>query len=108
MDKIVNVEDVKSVLQEVGIKPQEYAQCAGFTSPKLGEPLNNGDVVLAELTPEEEGFFRCMNYAFEEKVVDTLRLKALHETFWTAMRSLHNLPLSELAVKEGRFIVPMS
>jgi hypothetical protein len=106
-EKIVNVEDVKSVLRGVGIKPEEYAQCAGFTSPKLDKPLVSEDVVLAELTLEEEGFFRCMGYAFEEKVVDTMRLKALYETFWIAMRSLHDLPLSDLAVKQGKFIVPM-
>ena len=106
-EKIVSVEDIQCVLQQVGIKPQEYAQCAGFTSPKLGEPLSTEDIVLAELTPEEEGFFRCVNYAFEEKVVDTMRLKALYETFWSAIRSLHDLPSDDLAVKEGRFIVPM-
>ena len=75
------------------------------TSPELDQPLTSQDTVLVELTPEEEGFFRCMGYAHGEKVVDTMRLKALYETFWSAMRDLHGLPFTGLAVREGKFIV---
>jgi hypothetical protein len=46
-----------------------------------------------------------MGYAYEEKVVDSLRLKALYEIFWGTVRSQHDLPLSDLTVKEGRFVV---
>jgi hypothetical protein len=46
-----------------------------------------------------------MNYTYEEKVMDTLRLKALHDTFWNTVRSLHNLPSNNLTVKEGKYVV---
>ena len=104
-EKLIDIEDVRSVFKKVGLESEECDNCLGWTSPKLDEPLSSEDTVLAELTPEEEVFFRCMGYAYEEKVVDTMRLRALYETFWSAMRRLHDLPLSDLAVKEGKFIV---
>jgi hypothetical protein len=73
----------------------------------LDEPLIREDAVLAELTPEEESFLRCMGYTSAEKVVDTVRLTALYETFWSTVRSLHDLPRIDLAVKEGKYIVAM-
>jgi hypothetical protein len=78
-----------------------------WTSQELDKPLTAKDMVLAELTKEEQGFIHCMGYAYEEKVVDSLRLKALYEIFWTTVRSQHDLPLSDLTVKEGRFVVAM-
>ena len=104
-ESVINVEDVKSVFREVGIHSEECNQCMGWTSPKLDNPLTHEDTVLAELTPEEQGFFRCMGYVFEEKVVDTLRLRALYETFWLTVRSLHDLPPADLAVRQGKYIV---
>ncbi len=104
-ERLINVEDVKSVFREVGIQSEECNRCMGRTSPELDKPLTGEDTVLAELTSEEQGFFRCMGYVFEEKVVDTLRLRALYETFWMTVRSLHDLPAADLAVKEGRYIV---
>ena len=106
--KLIDVEEVKSVLKKVGFKQEECEQCMGWRSPKLDEPLASDDTVLAKLTPEEQGFLRCVGYAHEEKeVVDSLRLMALQETFWTAVRTLHDLPLCDLTVKEGKYIVMM-
>ena len=107
-ERLIDVEDVKAVFKEMGVRSEEYSRCTVWTSPKLEEPLTNQDMVLAELSPEEQGFLRCMGYAYEEKeIVDSLRLMALHETFWTTIRILHNLPLSDLTVKEGKYIVMM-
>ena len=103
--RLLDVEDVKSVLKRVGIKTEECNQCMVWTSPQLDEPLTRKDTVLAELTPEEQGFLRCIGYTYEEKVVDSLRLLALHETFWKTIRSLHNLPSCKLAVREGKYVV---
>jgi len=103
--KLIDVEDVKSVFKEVGIKPEEFNQCMGWTSPKMVQPLTGGDTVLAELTREEEGYLRCMGYVHDEKVVDTLQLRALYETFWKTVRSLHDLPTVDLAVKGGKYVV---
>ena len=105
MERLIDVEDVKAVLREMGVESEEYNQCKIWTSPKLEEPLTHQDTVLAELSQEEEGFLRCMGYVFEEKVVDSLRAKALYETFWNTVRNLHDLPWSDLAVKEGKYIV---
>ncbi len=105
--KLIDIEDVRSVFKKVGLESEECDHCMEWTSLKLDKPLSSEDTVLAKLTSEEEGFFRCMGYAYEEKVVDTMRLRALYETFWTAVRSLHDLPLSDLALKEGKFIVAM-
>jgi len=102
---LINVEDVKSVFKEVGLRSEECNQCMGWTSPKLDNALASEETVLAELTPEEQGFFRCMGYVYEEKVVDTLRLRALYETFWLTVRSLHDLPPAAIAVREGKYIV---
>ena len=104
-ERLIDVEDVKAVFKEMGVRPEEYNQCKGWTSSKLEEPLTHRDTVLAELTSEEQGFLRCMGYVFEEKVVDTFRAGALYETFWNTVRILHGLPWSPLAVKEGKFIV---
>ena len=104
-DRLIKIEDIKSVFKKVGIKSEECDQCMGWTSPELDEPLTNEDRIHAELTPEEEGFLRCMIYTSEEKVVDTLRLRALYETFWSTIRSQHDLPLNDLAVKEGKYVV---
>ncbi len=106
-EKLIRAEDIRSVFKEVGMKPEECKLCMEWTSPKLAEPLTHNDRVLAELTPEEQGFLRCMDYTFEKKVVDTLRLKAMYETFWNSVRSQHNLPPSNLSLKEGRFVVAM-
>jgi hypothetical protein len=103
--RLIDIDSVKSVLRKVGIKPEECDQCMGWTSPQLDQPLTGKDKVLAELTTEEQGFFRCMNYTYEEKVMDTLRLTALHQTFWITVRSLHNLPSSNLTVKGGKYVV---
>ena len=103
--KQIDVEEIRLVLKKVGIEPEESTQCMRWTSPKLEEPLTREDTVLAELTLEEQGFLRCIGYAYEEKVTDALRLTALHETFWNALRSLHDLPPTDLAVKEGRYVV---
>ncbi len=108
MDKqLVDIEDVKAVFKKVGFNPDESDHCMGWTSPELDEPINGGDQIVAELTPEEEGFLRCMGYAFNEKEVDSLRLRALHETFWKTVRDLHHLPLLDLTVKEGKYIVAL-
>ena len=104
-ESLITVADIKSVFREVGIQSEECNRCMRRTSPELEKPITGEDTVLAELTPEEQGFFRCMGYVFEEKVVDTLRLRALYETFWMTVRSLHNLPPGDLAVKEGKYIV---
>lgn len=106
-EKSIDVEDLKSVLKRVGVKPEECNQCMEWTSPRFDEPLTSEDTILAELTPEERGFFGCMGYVFEEKVVDTVRLRALYETFWSTVRSLHDLPLLDLTIKEGKYIVAM-
>jgi hypothetical protein len=106
-DKLIDIADVKSVFKRVGIEGEECNQCMRWTSPALEEPLTNEDMVLVELTPEEQGFFHCMGYAYEEKDVDSLRMRALYETFWGTVRSLHNLPLDDLVVKEGKYIVAM-
>ncbi len=91
-ERLIDVEDVKAVFKEMGVRSAEYDQCKVWTSSKLEEPLSNQDTVLAELTLEEEGFLRCMGYVFEEKVVDSLRAGALYETFWNTVRVLHDLP----------------
>ncbi len=104
-ERCIDVEDVKSVFKEVGLKEEECKQCMVWSSPKPDKPLTREDTVLAKLTPEEEGFLRCMDYIFEEKVVDTVRLRTLVETFWGTVRDLHDLPLSDLTVKEGKYIV---
>ena len=106
-ESLINVEDLKSVFREVGIQSEECNRCMRRTSPELEKPITSEDTVLAELTPEEQGFFRCMGYVFEEKVVDTLRLRALYETFWMTVRHLHNLPPANLTVKEGKYIVQL-
>ncbi len=106
-EKLINVEDIKSVFKKVGIESQECDQCMGWTSPKLDASLTNKDTVLGELTREEQGFLRCMGYVLEEKVIDPLKFMALHETFWTTVRSLHDLPLGDLTVKGGKYIVEM-
>ena len=105
MERLIAVDGVKAVFREMGVRSEEYNQCKVWTSSKLEEPLNNKDTVLAELSPEEQGFLRCMGYVFEEKVVDTFRAGALYETFWNTVRILHDLPRSDLAVKEGKYIV---
>ena len=104
-ERLIDVEDVKSFFKKVGIKSEECNRCLGWTSPKLDKPLTGEDTVLAELSLEEQGFFRCMGYVYEEKVVDTLRFRALYETFWSAVRSLHDLPPADLAIREGKYIV---
>ncbi len=106
-ERLIDMEDVKAVLKKVGFDIEESDQCVQWNSAQLNEPLNGEDQVVAELTPEEQGFFRCMTYAYEEKEVDPLRLIALYETFWGTVRTLHNLPLSDLMVKEGKYIVAM-
>ena len=105
VEGLIDVEDVKAVFREMGVESGEYNQCKVWTSSKLEEPLAIKDKVLAELSPEEQGFLRCMGYVLEEKVVDSLRAGALYETFWNTVRSLHDLPLNDLAVKEGKYIV---
>lgn len=105
MERSIEVEDIKAVFREMGVESEEYNRCQAWTSPKLEERLGNEDTVLAELSPEEEGFLRCMGYVFEEKVVDSFRAGALYETFWSTVRILHDLPRSDLAVKEGKYIV---
>jgi hypothetical protein len=105
--KLIEVEDLKSVLKTVGIRPEEYGRCVGWTSPELDKPLTAKDIVLAELTQEEQGFIRCMGFAYEQKVVDSLRSKALHEIFWSGVKSQHDLPLDGLTVKEGKYVVVM-
>jgi hypothetical protein len=106
-ERLIKVEDIRSAFKEVGIKREECELCMEWTSPKLDEPLTHNDQVLAELTPEEQGFLRCMDYTFEKKVVDTLRLRAMYEIFWSSVRSQHDLPSSNLSLKEGRYVVGM-
>lgn len=103
----VEVGEIKSVLVDrVGFDSKEAEVCLGWTHPRLIRPLKSGDKILAELTEEEQGFFRCIGYAFKEKKADSIRLTALKDTFWTAVKTLHNLPpVRHLAVKEGRYIV---
>ncbi len=103
----VEIEEIKSVLiEKVGFNQKEAEACMIWTHPQLVSPLRSGEKVLAELTPEEQAFFRCMGYAFEEKEVDPLRLIALHDTFWTIVRNLHGLPSNDdLTVKEGKYVV---
>jgi hypothetical protein len=106
MDRqLIEIEDVKNVFKKVGFKPDESEVCMGWTSPEMEEPLTSGDHFVAELTPEEEGYLRCMGYAFNEKKVDPLRMRALYETFWKTVRSLRNLPPIDLTIKEGKYIV---
>ncbi len=104
-ERLIDIEDVRSVFKKVGIKSEECDQCMGWTSPELDAPLNPKERVLAELSPEEEGFLRCMGYAYEEKEVDSLRMRALYETFWKTVRDLHHLPFGDLTVREGKYIV---
>ena len=106
-ERLFNFENVKSIFKVVGIKSEECDRCMNWTSSKFDNPLTSKDMVLAELTPEEQGFLRCMGYASEEKVVDTRRLRALYETFWSTVRNLHDLSLDDLTVKEGKYIVAM-
>lgn len=105
--KLIDIDDMKSVLGKVGLDPEECDQCMGWTSPELNRPLTTADNVVAELSPEEEGFLRCMGYVYEEKEVHPFRLMALHETFWKTIRSLHNLPRTDLSVKGGKYIVTL-
>ena len=105
MDQKINAEDVKFVLKKVGLGPEESNYCMGWISPDLNEPLMGKDRILAELTPEEEGFLRCMGYVYAKKEVHPFRLMALHETFWKTIRNLHHLPSGDLAVKAGKYIV---
>jgi len=104
-ERLIDVEDVKAVFKEMGVQSEEYNLCKVWTSSKLEKPLTNEDTVLAELSPEEQGFLRCMGYVLEEKVVDSFRAGALYETFWNTVRILHDLPWSDLAVKEGKYVV---
>lgn len=104
-ERLIDVDDLRAVFRKVGIKPEEYNRCTIWTSNKLEQPLAHEDTVLAELSLEEQHFLHCMGYVFEQKVVDSRRARALYETFWTAVRSLHDLPQTDLAVKEGRYIV---
>ncbi len=104
-ERSIDIEDVKSVFHKVGFKSEECDRCVAWDSPTTSEPLTAEDKVIAELTPEEEGFFRCMGYVHDVKVVDLLRLEALHDTFWSTVRSVHDLPLCDLAIKEGKYIV---
>lgn len=106
-EKLIHVKDLQSVLKTVGIKPEEYGRCLGWTSAELDKPLTAKDIVLAELTREEQGFIRCMGFALEEKVVDSLRSKALYEIFWGSVKSQHDLQLTDLTVKEGKYVVAM-
>ena len=106
-EKLIDFKGLQSVLKTVGIKPEEYGRCLGWTSPELDKPLTAKDMVLAELTREEQGFIHCVGYAYEEKVVDSLRLRALYEIFWSTVKSQHDLPFNGLTVKEGRYIVAM-
>jgi hypothetical protein len=101
----IDVEDVKSVFKEVGIAPEECDRCMKWTSPELDKPLTKEDKILAELTREEQGFFRCMGYVAEAKVIDTLQLRALYQTFWNTVRGLHDLPAADLTIKGGKYIV---
>jgi len=105
MDQKINAEDVKFVLKKVGLGPKESNYCMGWISPELNEPLTSKDKVLAELTPEEEGFLRCMGYVYAKNEVHPFRLMALHETFWKTIRSLHRLPPRDIVVKGGKYIV---
>jgi len=105
--KLVDIEDVKNVFKKVGFGADESELCMGWTSPEMEKPLTRRDHFVAELTPEEEGYLRCMGYAFNEKKVDPLRMRALHETFWKTVRSLRDLPPIDLTVKGGKYIVAM-
>ena len=106
-ENLIKVEDIKSVLKKVGIESKECDLCMRWSSAKLDTPLTGKDKVLGELTREEQGFLRCMGYVLEEKVVDPLKFMALHETFWTTIRSLRDLPSGDLTVKGGKYIVQM-
>ncbi|HUL31859.1 MAG TPA: hypothetical protein VLZ03_15525 [Thermodesulfobacteriota bacterium] len=101
----IEVEDVKAVFKQIGVESEECNLCMRWSSPALEKPLTSEDIVIAELTPEEEGFLRCMDYVYEDKVIDSLRATALYETFWNTVRSLHDLPRVDLAVKEGKYVV---
>ena len=103
--EVINIDDVRSVLKKVGLEPEESDHCMTWTCPELNKPLTRQDRVLAELSPEEEGFLRCMGYVYQEKDVHPYRLMALHETFWKTIRNLHNLPQTDLTVKGGKYIV---
>ncbi len=105
--RLIDIEDVRNVFKKVGFEPEERVQCANWTSTELDQPITSEDRILAELTPEEEGFLRCMGYAHEEKRVDRLYMRALYETFWKTVRDLHALPLEDIAVKEGKYLVSM-
>ncbi len=106
--EVIHIDDIKSVLQKVGLGPEESEYCMNWTCPELNTPLTDQDKVLAELSPEEEGFLRCMGYVYQEREVHPFRLLALHETFWKTIRNLHNLPPTDLTVKEGKYIVKMA
>ncbi len=106
-EKLIDAKDLQSVLKTVGIKPKEYGRCLGWTSPELDRPLTAKDMVLAELTQEEQGFIHCMGFAYEQKVVDSFRLKALHEIFWSSVKNQHDLRLTGLTTKEGKYVVAM-
>ncbi len=101
----INIEDVKSVFKKVGFEQEECDRCLVWNSPDLNEPLTAEDSVVAELTPEEQGFFRCLGYAYNGKGIDAFLLRALYEIFWGTVRTLHDLPLNDLTVKEGKYLV---
>ncbi len=103
----VELGEIKSVLVgRIGFDSKEAEGCLLWTHPELIRPLKSGDKILAELTKEEQGFFRCIGFAFNEKKADPMRLTALRDTFWTAVKNSHNLPSARrLTVKEGRYIV---
>ncbi len=105
--KLIDIQDVRSVFKKVGFEAEECVQCMDWTSAEIDQPVTPEDEVLAELTPEEEGFLRCMGYAYEEKKVDPILKRALYETFWKTVRDLHDLPFDDIAVKEGKYLVSM-
>ena len=85
-NKPEDAEEIKSVSKKWNSSWKRREQCMEWRFPKLDEPLAIKDTVLAELTRQEQGFLRCMGYAYEEKgIVDLLRLTALHETFWNTI-----------------------
>ncbi len=106
MEKLIDNQAVKFVLKRAGFEPEECDKCMEWTSLELAAPLTTRDMVLAQLTHEEQGFLRCVIFGYEgKKEVDPFRLRALYETFWGTVRDLHNLPSNDLAVREGKYIV---
>ncbi len=103
--QLIEIEDITSVMRKIGIEGSEAEKAMAWMNPTLERPLSEKDEVLAELTSEEQAFLRSIGYALHNKKGDPMRRRALIETFWTAVRIFHDLPLGKVTIKEGKYLV---